>query len=199
MYSLYLRERIVRLGQSLSGQTLVDALKEKGFRVSRSGVHYVLKKWKRDKTIFDYHRSGRPKVLNYKTHEQVNQWLNHDNELTINDILHKLHQQGVQASRSCVGQALQYMGWSAHVTRYCQLIRERNKEKRVEFCKDILSDGDTFDNVVFTDEVIVQLKPAHRKSYHKRGTPHKHRAKPKHPTKVCVWGGGFLSVVLQMW
>ena len=81
------------------------------------------------------------------------------------------------------------MGWSAHATRYCQLIREQNKVKRVDFCNKLLHDGDTFDDVVFTDESMIQLKPAHRKSYHQKNAPRKYRAKPKHPVKVFVWGG----------
>ena len=44
MYSLYLRERIIRLAKSLNGNQLVKALREEGFRVSRSGVYYVLKR-----------------------------------------------------------------------------------------------------------------------------------------------------------
>ena len=81
------------------------------------------------------------------------------------------------------------MGWSAHATRYCQLIRVRNKLKRVQFCQMLLANGDNFDNVVFTDEAMIQLKPAHRKSYHKKGEPRVFRPKPKHPVKVFVWGG----------
>ena len=81
------------------------------------------------------------------------------------------------------------MGWSAHATRYCQLIREQNKQKRIDFCRKLLRERDSFKDVVFTDEAMIQLKPAHRKSYHRKGQPRKYRGKPKHPVKVFVWGG----------
>ena len=189
MYSLYLRERIVHLSRKLSGSRLVEAMKEEGFHVTRSGVYYLLKKWNRSRTIFDYPRSGRPLCLSELAHSKVNRWLTENNELTINKVQLKLREEGIFVSRSSVGRALKRMGWSASATRYCQLIREQNKLKRVEFCQKILREGDTFENVVFTDETMIQLKPCHRKSYHKRGEQRRYRAKPKHPVKVFVWGG----------
>ena len=118
-----------------------------------------------------------------------NRWLGENSELTANDILHKMHAEGKHASKSSVVRAIHRMGWSAHATRYCQLIREQNKIKRVEFCQSVLSNDDNFDDVVFTDEKTVQLKPAHRRSYHKKNERRQFRPKPKHPLKVNVWGG----------
>ena len=43
-----------------------------------------------------------------------------------------------------------------------QLIMVQNK-RRAQFCQMLLTNGDNFDNVVFTDEAMIQLKPAHRK------------------------------------
>ena len=53
----------------------------------------------------------------------------------------------------------------------------------------MLSTGETFQDINLTDEAMVQLKPAHRKSYHKKGEQRQFRPKPKHPIKVYVWGG----------
>ena len=75
MYSLYLREHIVHLSRKLSGSRLVEAMKEEGFHVTRSGVYYVLKKWNRSRTIFDYPRSGQPSCLSELAHSKVNRWL----------------------------------------------------------------------------------------------------------------------------
>ena len=55
--------------------------------------------------------------------------------------------------------------------------------KRIDFCQKLLEDGDTLDDVVFSDECMIQLKPAHRKSYLKNGQLRKYRAKPKHPVR----------------
>ena len=171
MYSPYLRERIVRLSEFFSGKKLLNALKEEGFHVSIGGVYHVLKKWKKDRMLCDYPRSGRPRALNSAMHDRISQWLTECNELTLNDIRLKSHAEGFNVSRSCIGRALKRMGWSAHATRYCQLIREQNKVKRIEFCQKLLQDCDTLDDVVFTDECMIQLKPAHWKSHHRKGQP----------------------------
>lgn len=189
MYSLYLRERIVRLYESgFRGTALVKILEE-GFKVSKSGIHYVINKYERTGILYDLPRSGRPKVLSDTSHTQIDDWLKENNELTTNNILNKLRHGGISTSRSSVGRALQRMGWSGRATRYCQLIREANKQKRLDFCETMLSTRETFNDIIFTDEAMVQLKPAHRKSYHKKGEPRRYRPKPKHPIKVFVWGG----------
>ena len=73
----------------------------------------------------------------------------------------------------------------------------RTELKWIEFCQNLQRDGDTFDDVIFTDEAMIQLKPAHRKSYHKKGQQRRYQGKPKHPVKAFVWGE-FLNEVLQM-
>ena len=112
-----------------------------------------------------------------------------NNELTTNNILNKLSHAGVSTSRSSVARAIHRVGWSGKATRYCQLIRQADKEKRLDFCETLLSTGETFRDIIFTDEAMVQLKPAHRKSYHNKGEARRFRPKPKHPIKVFVWGG----------
>ena len=189
MYSTYLRERIIHLSQTLTGRSLINALKEEGFNVSKTGVYYLIKKYKQHGIVHDLPRSGRPSILTDDQHKMISEWLVNNNELTINDIVIKLQARGINSSRSSVGRALKRMGWSANATRYCQLIREQNKQKRLDFCHMLLRNGDTFEDVIFTDEAMIQLKPAHRKSYHKKGQPRRFRPKPKHPVKVFVWGG----------
>lgn len=190
MYSLYLRERILRLHQSgLRPAALVKTLKKEGFKVSRSGIYYVIKKYSNTGMIYDLPRSGRPKALSENSHQQIDKWLQENNELTTTNILNSLISQGARISRSSVGRAIQRLGWSGKTTRYCQLIREANKQKRMDFCQHMLSTRENFYDIIFTDETLVQLKPTHRKSYHKKGQQRRFRPKPKHPVKVNVWGG----------
>ena len=69
MYSTYLRERIIKLSQSLSGKYLICALREEGFTVSKSGVYYLLKKYRPHHIIHDCPRSGRPLIFDDQTHD----------------------------------------------------------------------------------------------------------------------------------
>lgn len=72
--------------------------------------------------------------------------------------------------------------------RYWQLIQQQNKEKRVEFCQRLLETGENFENIIFTDETMIQLAPSIRKIFHHKSEPSKFRPKLKHPVKVYVWG-----------
>lgn len=85
--------------------------------------------------------------------------------------MHKLAEQEHCASRATVGRLRQSLRWTAKATRYCQLIQEANKLKRVEFCQRVLEAGETFNNIVFTDETIVQLAPSKRNCTIKRVSP----------------------------
>jgi hypothetical protein len=69
------------------------------------------------------------------------------------------------------------------------MISDVNKEKRLEWCRARLEEGDTFENVVWTDESTVQLDSYRAKSYYKEGQPVPLKPKPKHPAKVHVWAG----------
>ena len=48
---------------------------------------------------------------------------------------------------------------------------------------------DDFSNVIWTDETTVQLQTHKRFCYHKEGQKPRPKPRPKHPTKVHVWGG----------
>ena len=51
------------------------------------------------------------------------------------------------------------------------MISDPNKEKWLKWCRARLEEGDTFDNVVWTDECTVQLDSYRVKSYYKEGQP----------------------------
>ena len=74
-------------------------------------------------------------------------------------------------------------------TRYCQLVREVNREKRLQFALECLRSGDTFDDVIWTDECNVQLDWNGTLTFHRWWEPCPEKGKPKHPTKVSVWAG----------
>jgi len=189
MYTLYLRERIVRLSQHYKGKALISKLSEEGFRVSLSGCYYFLKKYHQTGSIFDKPRSGRPRILPQHAEQLIVDLLRANDELTTTELLHQLQANGYNVSRSTVAQTRKKLGWTAKRTRYCQLIRQQNKEKRVEFCKHLLECGENFHNVIFTDETMIQLSPSVRRIFHHRSEARKFRPKPKHPVKVYVWGG----------
>lgn len=190
MYSYYLHKRIVWLSKQYKGKALVAVLHKEGLNVSSSGVYYVLKCYKEIGSIFDRPRSGRPPILSGEALRMTDEWLNNNDEMTTTDeLMHKLQEIDRHVSRATVACARLKLNWSAKPTRYCQLIRDVNKQKRVEFCQNLLSSGETFHNIIFTDETMIQLLPAKRKIFYKKGDKQKYRPKLKHPTKVYLWAG----------
>ena len=50
----------------------------------------------------------------------------------------------------------------------------------------VLATGDTFDNVIFSDECSISLEQFRRTCYRKVGKPAKRKTKPKHLESTCV-------------
>ena len=57
--------------------------------------------------------------------------------------------------------------WTFRGSSYCQLIRQANKIKRLDWAK--INLNDKFENIVWTDEATIQLETHRRFSCHKRG------------------------------
>jgi hypothetical protein len=95
----------------------------------------------------------------------------------------------IDVSVSGVSAFRRRIGWTQQKTRYCQLIRNVNKEKRVLWAREQLASNEQFDNVIFTDESKVEIARCSRRSFRKVGQPIPRQAKPKHPLSVLVWGG----------
>ena len=94
-------------------------------------------------------------------------------------------------SSSTVQRSRKQQGWTLQPTTYCQLIRDANTVKRLEYAQGIMESGDTFDNVIFSDECSISLVQYQRTCYRKVDEPMKRKPKPKpkHPPKVHVWAG----------
>ena len=80
------------------------------------------------------------------------------------------------------------LGWLGTGTKYCQLIREANREKRKTFAIKCLEDNDSFDDVLWSDESCIQLDWNGKLSFHRWWEQPRLKGKPKHPFKFNVWG-----------
>ena len=80
-------------------------------------------------------------------------------------------------------------GWTLQRTAYCQLIRDANKVKRLEYAQHIMESGETFHNVIFSYECSISIMQYRCTCYRRVDEPTKQKPKPKHPLKVHVWAG----------
>ena len=87
-------------------------------------------------------------------------------------------------SLSTVKRARQDLGWVINSPKYCQLIRDANKTKRLVWCEKMIAEKESFDNVIFTDESSVALETHRKRCYRRKDEPRKLKPRPKHPVKV---------------
>lgn len=67
------------------------------------------------------------------------------------------------------------------------MIRDVNQQKRLQSA--IENRSKTFEDVIWTEETSIQLDCHRRFCCRKKGQKPRYKPRPKHPTKVHVWGG----------
>ena len=92
-------------------------------------------------------------------------------------------------SESKVKRIRKKLGWVQTGTKYCQLIREPNRVKRLEFAIKCLEERESFNDVIFTDECSVHMENHAKLSFRRKWEPPKMKGRPKHPYKVHIWAG----------
>ncbi len=79
-------------------------------------------------------------------------------ETTLMQLYETLVKYAVNTSVRTVLQTRQQLGWTYRGSAYCQLIREANQVKRLEWARTYINDD--FENVIWSDEATVQLGDA---------------------------------------
>ena len=131
--------------------------------------------------------SSSSKVENPKVMSLVERYMQDDGELTLIQLHRRLLHDGINISKSTVLRSRSKLGWTFQGSHYCQMIREVNKAKRLQWAKEFLHDD--FHDVVWTDETTVQLQSHKRFCCRKMTELPRPKPRPKHPVEVHVWGG----------
>ena len=175
VYTEYTKKRILHY-RNLSLNAIVKALEDEGIRVSRAGGSKFLKRYEENGDIKRKEGSGRASVVNDEIKEIIEAAMQNDDETTATQLKVILRGLGHEISLRTIQRCRMQLGWTYRGSAYCQLIREGNKVKRLEWAQQYLTEGSAgFRDVIFTDETSVQLDPHRRFAYRKIGQP----AKPK--------------------
>ena len=186
----YTRKRIQSLlDQGLHPVAIFKELNTESLSVSYPSVARIVRRIKLTGSTENLARSGRPRKLNEAAKAFIESQMRKNDETTSRQIQKRLARRGVTVHDSTVRRSRKEQGWTLQNTRYCQLIRVANKIKRLQFAQKVIETGDTFDNIIFTDECSISLQQFRRTCYRKMGEPAKRKPKPKHPLKVHVWAG----------
>ena len=186
--SEYARKRIISLRSSGTKQTKIkELLEQEGIKTSRSAISLFLSRYSKTGDIGDAPRCGRTAKLAPETIAYIEEKMQENDELTSRELKDKLSNEcDVQISEATIRRVRRKLGWKVEKARYCQLVREQNKIKRLAFCLKAFTEKDTFENVIFTDETSVQMEQHARVCFHKDGTQPKRKGRPKHPLKVLT-------------
>ena len=190
VYSDYVKQRILFYYRSKKNSTqIVRCLEEEGYMASRVSVAKFLRRYKETGTIARVPGTGQATKGTPNIRVIIEEQMKKNDE-TIGLELQKLLKkeiQGFDASLSSVLRWRSDLGWTAKGTKYCQMIRELYKEKRLKWAKE--NQDMTFEDVIFTDETTVQIETHRCTCCYKRGLKPRYKPKPKHPIKVHVWAG----------
>ena len=95
-----------------------------------------------------------------------------------------LDEYGLRISCSYIGVLRRRLGWVSKRTRYGQMVRENNRATRVQWADQMIRSGETFHDVIFSDECSFEAQRSATRTYYKKGERVRPRPKPKHPVKV---------------
>lgn len=135
-------------------------LEEENIRVSQISVYKFLRRYSETASIARKPRSGRPSTITQEIKQIVEAQMQEDDETSAVQLHALLKSKGINISRRTVLHCRLSLGWTFRGSAYCQMIRQANKEKRLEFAQ--TNREDDFENVVFTDESTIQLS-SHRR------------------------------------
>ena len=127
---------------------------------------------------------NRPEILDF-----IDRKLEGNYEITAPDLVKMLAQKlTIDIFESTVKRLRRKLGWLSTGSKYCQLIKEQNQPKRLDYCQCCLDTSETFDDLIFTDECAVDMESHAKLSFHRWWEPPRLKGCPKHPYKVHVWG-----------
>ena len=180
VYSEYKLQQI--LYHSLQGfkpPTICHLLEEEGLRASRVGIAKFLKKYQDTGSIARRPGSGRPSKVTAEIKALVEQKMREDDETTAVQLHAMLREHGYSISLRTILRCQTSLGWTFRGSKYCQLIREVNKAKRLEWAQQYITESfepaEVFNDVIWTDECSVQLESHRRFCCRKRGEPPKNK------------------------
>ena len=163
VYTVYKKQRIVYFHSlGLRPPTIAKHLSEEGLKASCQGIAKFIQQYEQTGTIVRKPGSGRPTKITAEIKAIVEEQMQRDNETSAVQLHTLLQTKGHSISLPTILHCHSALGWTFCGSTYCQLIREANKQKRLEWA--VEHQHNDFGNVIWTDEATVQLE-THRRLY----------------------------------
>ena len=186
VFSDYAKQRIIfYYNQRLKAPAISRRLAEEGIKASRVGVHKFLRSCQSSASIARRPGSGRKSKITDEVKKIVEEKMREDDETTAMQLHQLLTTRGYTISKRTILRCRTALGWTFRGSSYCQLIRDANKSKRLNWSltyKDEATDG--FKNVIWTDESSIQLETHQRFCCRKKGERPKNKPRYSYTTIV---------------
>ena len=178
VYSEYTKLRILHFHtQGYRPPAIQKCLNAEGIAVSWRGVAKFIKRFFSRGTIARQPGSGRKTKITEEVRKVVEEQMRRDDETTASQLHVLLTRSGYNLDLRTILRCRTSLGWTFRGSAYCQLIREVNKQKRLEFAQN--NRNDIFTNVIFTDECSVQLESHRKWCCRKQGEPPRNKPRLK--------------------
>jgi transposase len=211
--TIYRKRRILFLQKAgtLSCRGIAHHLcANEGLKVSKSAVHRLLSKVKQngEKSAFSFTQplKGRKgHVVTERHKEIIDSSMRKNPEYSSVDLEKIIADSGsAHISPANIRKIRLGLGWRYKKTKYCQLVRDANKVKRLQWATTQLQNNEDFHDVIFSDEASFEIQRSATNMYYKKGERPPLRPKPKHPVKVCrptvqVYRGGGGRIYLYIY
>ena len=123
------------------------------------GICKFIRRYKETGSIGRRPGSGRPSKITEEIKQIVEEQMRKDDETSAFQLHALLLSRGHYLSIRTILRCRTTLGWTFRGTAYCQLIREPNKLKRLEWAQKYLNEAEHgFMDVVWSDECTVQLE-----------------------------------------
>ena len=153
--SAHVRRLIVKLAKRGFGPTKIrrEISALESIVVSRITIRQWIQRYNTTGKLVDLPRRTVPAKLAEQDLQLIDDTMYENSETSAEELRRKIRDEtGKDVSKSTVNKARRQLGWVYTGTAYCQLIRDANKIKRLEYSQRCLDTNETFDDVIFTDE-----------------------------------------------
>ena len=175
-YSDYLKHRALFFhAKGLSPPAIADTLTEEGLVTTRQGLAKFIRRFKETGSMKRCPGSGRPSKVTPEVKAMVEAQMREDDQTTV-QLCALLRSKGCNISQSTILRSRSSLGWTFRGSAYCQMIRQVNKAKRLEWAQQNAHEAATgFLDVVYTDGTSIQLEAHRWFCCRKRGEPPRHK------------------------
>ena len=185
------KELIVALSESVKNKAELSRL----LNIPRTTITSVLRNYKRTGSVENLKRSGRKKKFTNRDRNALLRLVKANRRLNLQDITSKLNECKSQTfSKKTVQRVLHSEGYKRRSAKKKVVVREVNRKKRVNWCKERKSHtvDEYWRKVIFSDESHIVLGANNRvyiwRKDDEKYNPHLICPRPERKISLMIWG-----------